>query len=69
MPSQGFEKLVERALSDEAFAARLKTDPDAVIAEYGLSPDEQQALRSGDPAQMEAVGADQRVSKAVRAIP
>jgi hypothetical protein len=39
------------------------------MAEYGLSPEEQQALRSGDPAQMEAVGADQRISKAVRAIP
>ena len=63
MPSQGLEQLIERATSDQAFAARLQTDPEAAMAEYGLSDEERRALRSGDPAQLQAVGVDERVSK------
>ena len=63
MPSQGFQQLMERAIADEAFAARLRTDREAVISEYDLTEDEKEALRSRDPARMEALGVDRRVSK------
>jgi hypothetical protein len=55
---------MERAIADEAFAARLRTDRESVISEYDLTEDEQQALRSKDPAKMEALGVDRRISKA-----
>ena len=64
MPSQAFQQLMERAIADEAFAARLRTDRESVISEYDLTEDEQQALRSKDPAKMEALGVDRRISKA-----
>ena len=65
MPSQGFERLIERAISDEAFAARLQTDAEGAIAEYDLTAEEARALRAGDPAQLEAMGLDVRVSKLI----
>jgi hypothetical protein len=64
MASQGLEKLIDRALADEAFAARLRTDLDAVMAEFNLTAEEKTALASGDPARMQALGVDQRISKA-----
>ena len=63
MPSKGFEELIERAVSDEAFAERLRTDLEGAIAEYQLTEDEKQALRSRDSAQLRALGVDERISK------
>ena len=63
MASQALEQLIERASSDQAFAGRLQADPDAAMAEYGLTEEEKQALRSRDPAQLQAAGVDERISK------
>jgi hypothetical protein len=63
MPSQDLEKMVERAMSDEAFAAKLQTDIEGAMAEYNLSDEEKQALRSRDPAQLQSLGLDERISK------
>ena len=64
MPSQGLQQLIERATSDEAFAARLQADPEAVMAEHGLTDEEKEALRSRDEDRLRAVGVDVRASKA-----
>ena len=63
MPSQGFEELISRTISDEAFAERLRTDPDSAMGEYDLSDEEKDALRSRDPAKLQALGLDERISK------
>ena len=63
MPSRDFEKMVERAISDEAFAAKLQSDIEAAMAEYDLTDEEKQALRSRDAAQLQSLGLDERVSK------
>src|SRR5436189_103548 len=65
MPSPGLQRLIEHALSDETFATRLQTDLDGAIAGYDLAPDEIEALRSRDPARMEAAGVDARISKLI----
>ena len=48
MSAQAIEQLVDRALSDEAFAARLRTDLAGAMAEYGLTAEEQAAFASRD---------------------
>jgi len=63
MPSEGFQQLIDRVISDEAFAQRLQTEPEAVLSEYQLTPDEFEALRSSDSAKLAAIGVDERVSK------
>lgn len=69
MVSKAFEDLIERAVSDEAFAQRLKTDLAGAVAEYNLPEDEKQALLSRDPAQLQALGLDERISKAREVCP
>ena len=66
MPSKGLEQLVERATTDQAFADRLWDEPEAVLAEYDLTEEEKRALQSRDPAQLQAVGVDERASKGFR---
>jgi hypothetical protein len=63
MPSDSFRTVVERAITDEAFAARLRSDRETALAEYDLSDDEKQALISSDPDRLSALGLDDRVSK------
>ena len=38
MPSKAMEELIERAVSDEAFAEQLRTDPAGALAGYDLTP-------------------------------
>ncbi len=64
MPSRGLQQLIERATSDEAFAARLEADPEGAMAEYGLTDEERAALRSRDAGWLRAAGVDVRASKA-----
>ncbi len=58
MPSRTFRQLIARARSDEEFAARLWTDPERLIAEYDLAEDEREALQSGEPAALGALGVE-----------
>ncbi len=61
--SEAFERLVDRAISDPQFVAKLRSDPAGATLEYELSDDERNALLSGNPTELEALGVDQRVSK------
>jgi hypothetical protein len=64
MPSPAFVELMERAFSDEAFAARLTDEHEKVLDEYDLTAEEKEALLSLDESRVAALGVDERVSKA-----
>jgi hypothetical protein len=55
--------VIDRAVTDVDFAERLRSQPDAALAGFDLTEQEKQALRSGDPAQLQAMGVDERKSK------
>ncbi len=63
MPSEGFQQLIERVITDESFAQRLQTDHEGALSEYELSPDERESLLSGDASKLEAMGLDERIAK------
>src|SRR5256712_11945413 len=55
--------VVQRAISDAAFRSQLRSDPAKALRGFSLSPEETQALTSGDSARLVALGVDQRMSK------
>jgi hypothetical protein len=61
--SAALNQVIARASTDEAFRARLQSDPMAALAGYELTPEERAALRSGDHEAIQALGVDARVSK------
>ena len=63
MPSVAFRELIERAITDDVFAERLKNEQEAALAGYDITEEERAALLSGDAEQQAAVGLDQRISK------
>ena len=61
--STAFEELVERAVTDDAFAVRLKDDFDGTIAEFDITDEEREAILSPDPSRLRELGLDERISK------
>lgn len=45
---RGLERFLHQFDKDEALQARMKADPDAVAAAYGLAPEELAALKNDD---------------------
>jgi len=64
MPSPAFIELFERAFTDEAFVQKLQTEHEKALDEYDLTGEEREALLSLDQVKVEALGVDERVSKA-----
>ncbi len=65
MSRQGVATLISRVLEDAAFRTQLKKDPAATLAKFDLTPEEIAAIKSADPAKLEHMGVDARVSKTV----
>lgn len=63
MPSGGFQSLIERIVTDDAFATRFQANSASILDEYGVTDDEKLALLSNNPAQLQALGLDERISK------
>ncbi|MBI5198768.1 MAG: hypothetical protein HZA09_01965 [Nitrospirae bacterium] len=63
MSKQAVIQVLEKALSDKAFVAQLKTNFDAAIKGYDLTTDEIAALKNGDEGALRAMGVDERLSK------
>ena len=61
--SKALAQLIERASTDAGFRAQLRSNPEAVLADYDLTAEEKAALLSGDPGVLLQRGVDQRVSK------
>ena len=60
-------EIVRRAVSDAAFRGQLRSDPARALAGISITAQERSALTTGDPAQLTALGVDQRMSKAFSA--
>lgn len=63
MPSPAFLELFDRVFSDETFLARLESERGKALDEFALTGEEREALLSGNPSQVLALGVDERVSK------
>ncbi len=64
MSREGVATFLTRVMQDEGFRAKVKADPNGTLAQFDLTPDEVAAIRSGDPAKLEELDIDERVSKA-----
>jgi hypothetical protein len=58
-------RIVERASGDFDFLNQLNKDPDRALAGYDLSPEERSAVLRGDPGELEALGVEPRITKAI----
>jgi hypothetical protein len=66
MSLQDVTRIVERASSDFEFLTQLNQEPDRALAGYELTADERAAVLQPDPARLEALGVDPRITKGVR---
>ncbi len=65
MSKAGVEKLVQTAMSDEAFRRKIKENPEVALAGYDLTPEEKAAIKSGNAAKLRELGVDERITKSV----
>lgn len=63
MSSDTVNRLIERAMSEQAFREALMNDPGAALRGEDLTDDERAALISGDPLELEGLGVDTRLTK------
>ncbi len=62
MTRQAMQAVLDRAGKDQRFNWRMMTEPDAALAEYELTPQEREALKSGDRARLVECGLDERLA-------
>ena len=63
MSKEGVVAFIERAISDEAFQAQLKSEPDKILGQFDLTQEEISAIKSGSEEELKALGLDARLSK------
>jgi hypothetical protein len=61
MSKESLEQLVRRAASDDAFRARLDSDPEDAVLEYDLTREEARALESRDRQELLRLGLSRQV--------
>lgn len=54
MSDQAVQKIIDRAVKDEAFRQQLFTDPDTALSEYDLTAAELETLKGLDPDNFDA---------------
>jgi hypothetical protein len=68
MSVEAVAQVLERASTDQAWRERAVADPEGALAEYDLTSAEREALMSGEPERLQALGVDERLTKGVRII-
>jgi hypothetical protein len=63
MSKAGVEAFAEKAMADETFRRKIKENPEAALAGYDLTSEEKAAIKSGNAAQLRALGVDERITK------
>jgi hypothetical protein len=61
--SAALNQVIERASTDAAFRAQLKSNPEAALTGYALTAEEKAALMSGDDRKLSELGVDARMTK------
>ncbi len=69
MSKAGIEAVANKVAADETFRRKLKENPDATLAGFDLTPEERNALKSGDSAKLKQFGVDERISKLLSITP
>ncbi len=64
MSKAGVQAVVNK-MSDETFRKKLKENPSAALSGFDLTPEEINALKSGDKTKLQQLGVDDRISKVV----
>ncbi len=62
MSKQAMMAVLDRASKDQRFNWRMMTDPDAALAQFDLTPQEREALKSGERAKLVDCGLDERLA-------
>jgi hypothetical protein len=65
MSKAGVQAVVNKAMSDETFRKKLKENPSAALSGFDLTPEEINALKSGDKTKLQQLGVDERISKTI----
>ncbi len=63
MSKAGVQAVVNKAMSDETFRKKLKENPSTAFTGFDLTPEEINALKSGDKTKLQQLGVDERISK------
>lgn len=63
MSREAVASFISRVMEDEGFRKQLEANPDATLAKFDLTPEEITAIKSADPAKLEDLGVDARVTK------
>ena len=61
MTVEAMMAILDKAAKDIRFRERMRTDPQAALAAFDVSPQEAAALQEGTPAALQAVGLDPRL--------
>lgn len=68
MSAANFKQAMHRSMKDEAFLDKLRTEPDAALAEYELTEDERAAIKSGDEASVQSAFGEEGILQALTAV-
>jgi hypothetical protein len=63
MSKSALESVVQKAMSDQSFRAKLKQNPESALAGYDLTAEEKAAITSGSAARLQTLGVDERITK------
>ena len=61
MSVEAMIEVIERATADDEFRVQLRTNPDAVLLNFDLTPEELTALKSGNRRRLRALGLPEEV--------
>ena len=67
MSREGVASFLVKVMEDEGFRSQLKASPEATLAQFDLTPEEIEAIKSADPSKIQELGVDERVSKTAAA--
>ena len=67
MSREGVASFLVKVMEDEGFRSQLKASPEATLAQFDLTPEEIEAIKSADPSKIQELGVDERVSKVAAA--
>jgi hypothetical protein len=66
MSAATLERVIQRAIDDQAFISLMINDPGSALKDYELNDDERRALVAGDQGKLVALGVPEKLAKSMR---